>query len=525
MIYDAIIVGAGASGLTSTAFLAKYGHSTLLLEKESYCGGLVNTFKRDGFTFDGGIRALENAGALFPMLKKLGIEIELIKNRVSMGIEDQIFTVDSYENLDDYEAMLINLYPESSDEIAAIIADIKQISHFMDIQYGIDNPLFLDIKEDRDYFIKEVFPWMFKYLLTVSKVSKKNKPVIAYLQTFTKNQALLDIITQHFFTDTPAYFALSYFKLYQDYYYPITGTGTFSQKLVDFIQEHGGQIRTGDAVIAIDLEKKTIETASGEVYQYKQLLWTADQKTLYKIINTESIQNPNTLQAIHEKQKNLEGMAGNDSIFTLYLSVDRDKKYFEDISTGHFFYTPSRKGQSRAGKPPINGSWEDVQGWLKEFFTLTTYEIAIPALRNPDLAPPGKTGLIISVLFDYPLAKYIYDQGWDEPFRKYSSELIIKTLDQSVYPDLAESIIDSFTATPITIQQRTGSTDGAITGWSFSNNPVPAESRLIRISNSVNTPLPDVTQAGQWTYSPSGFPVSLITGKLAADKINKRINK
>jgi len=54
---------------------------------------------------------------------------------------------------------------------------------------------------------------------------------------------------------------------------------------------------------------------------------------------------------------------------------------------------------------------------------------------------------------------------------------------------------------------------------------MPAEDRLVRIANAVNTPLPNVSQAGQWTYSPAGFPVSLITGKLAADKINKLLRK
>jgi phytoene dehydrogenase-like protein len=90
---------------------------------------------------------------------------------------------------------------------------------------------------------------------------------------------------------------------------------------------------------------------------------------------------------------------------------------------------------------------------------------------------------------------------------------------------LAGSVRDSFTSTPVTVQKMTGSTDGAITGWAFSNYPMPAESRLVRIANAVNTPLPHVYQAGQWTYSPSGLPVSLITGKLAADKINQRLKK
>lgn len=214
-------------------------------------------------------------------------------------------------------------------------------------------------------------------------------------------------------------------------------------------------------------------------------------------------------------------MAGNDSVLTLYLSVNLDKSYFEAIATGHFFYTPSRSGQSAAGKMPVQGSKQEIQAWLNKFLALTTYEISIPVLRDSTLAPAGKTGLIISLLFDYGLTKRIHEQGWDKEFREDITKLIIKILDSTIYPGLAEAVIDSFTSTPLTLQKVAGTTDGAITGWSFINHPMPAENRLIRIANAVNTPIPNVHQAGQWTYSPAGFPVALITGKLAADKMNK----
>ena len=525
MIYDTIVVGGGAAGLTAAAYLANSGHSTLLLEKELRCGGLVNTFIRDGFTFDGGIRALDDAGVLFPMLKQLGIEIEFVKNRVSVGIEDQVIEIDSDQNLQDYELLLKQLYPENEEEISAIIADIQQIMRYMDIQYGINNPLFLDFKEDRDYFLRKVLPWVFKYALTYSKVNKKNQPVEAYMQKFTKNQALIDIITQHFFTATPAYFALSYLSLYQDYHYPKSGTGIFSQKLTDYIQQHGGEIRTGTAVESINLAKKTVSTTDNQHFSYRYLVWAADQKTLYQLIDMEGLIEQETIIAVRDKREALAGMTGNDSVFTLFLSTDLDKSYFESISTEHFFYTPTRVGQTEAGSPPQNGSYEEILHWLRRFFPLTTYEISIPVLRDSTLAPEGKTGLIISALFDYQLSNYIYDQGWDDQFREDVSDLMIQTLSGSIYPGLALSVVDRFTSTPMTLKQYSGNTDGAITGWAFTNQPMPAESRLVRIANSVNTPIPDVYQAGQWTYSPSGFPVALLTGKLAADKINKCLKR
>ncbi|MBW6466594.1 MAG: NAD(P)/FAD-dependent oxidoreductase [Brevefilum sp.] len=525
MIYDAIIVGGGASGLTAAAYLAKFGHSILLLEKQPHCGGLISTFTRDGFKFDGGIRALDNAGALFPMLKQLGIELDFVDNPITVGIEDEVIWVESDHSLEDYQGLLNQLYPESVDEITAIMDDIKQIMHDMEIQYGINNPLFLDIKEDRDYFIKEVFPWLFKYALTVRKVAAKNQPVDEYLQSFSHNQSLIDIIAQHFFTKTPAFFALSYFHLYQDYYYPKGGTGAFIQALVDLIQQNGGEVVTDSTVKSIDFEQKTVVTEDDGEFNYRYLLWTADQKTLYEMAKIDSLAEHKTRDAVRERKELIAGMAGNDSILTLFLSAELDKSYFEDIASGHFFYTPSREGQTQAGVPPIGGTWEAVQGWLARYFALTTYEISIPVLRDSSLAPEGKTGLIISVLFDYQLTKYIYDQGWEEPFRTYAADLMIKTLDQTIYPGLAQAVLDRFTSTPVTVQRLTGSTDGAITGWAFTNHPMPAESQLVRIANAVNTPLPDVYQAGQWTYSPSGLPVSLITGKLAADKIKSRLKK
>ena len=235
----------------------------------------------------------------------------------------------------------------------------------------------------------------------------------------------------------------------------------------------------------------------------------------------DSLKETKTREAFNKRKALIADMAGNDSVLTLYLSVNLDKSYFEAISAGHFFYTPSRAGQSAAGKMPVHGSKQEIQAWLAKFLALTTYEISIPVLRDSALAPAGKTGLIISLLFDHGLTKTIRDQGWESEFREEITKTIIKTLDSSIYPGLAEAVIDSFTSTPLTLQKMAGTTDGAITGWSFKNHPMPSENRLVRIANAVNTPIPNIHQSGQWTYSPSGFPVALITGKLAADKMNK----
>lgn len=525
MDYDVIVVGAGMAGLTATAYLAKSGFSTLLCEKGPTTGGLVHTFERNGFHFDGGIRAMENSGIILPMLKHLGLDVAFVRNRVSIGIEDRIIKVDSVEAVSDYETLLTDLYPESAADIAVIVAEIRKIMHYMDIQYGIKNPVFLDPRADRDYFIKAILPWMVKYAVTIGKVNALKEPVVTFLGRFTHNQSLIDIITQHFFRETPAYFALSYFSLYLDYFYPLGGTGTFATELTKFVLAHQGTIKTNTEIVSVDPEHHRVTDAAGNTTTYKTLIWAADLKTLYRCIDVENLGDDQVRRATQLRRDLVLSKTGGDSVLTIYLELDLDPSVFADTITEHFFYTPTREGQSQAGPLPTGQTREAIEAWLTRFLALTTYEISCPALRDPALAPPGKTGLIVSLLFDYGLTEQIRDMGWYDDFKKFAESTVVAILDRSVFPGLSGAVCNRFSATPLTISQIAGTSDGAITGWAFTNRPMPAENRLLKVTNSVRTPMPDILQAGQWTFSPSGLPTAILTGKLAADQATKALQR
>jgi hypothetical protein len=74
----------------------------------------------------------------------------------------------------------------------------------------------------------------------------------------------------------------------------------------------------------------------------------------------------------------------------------------------------------------------------------------------------------------------------------------------------------------LSIARAVGSSEGAITGWAFTGSAMPAVNRMQNVSRSVLTALPDIYQAGQWAYSPSGLPIAILTGKLAADRAMKK---
>jgi len=151
---------------------------------------------------------------------------------------------------------------------------------------------------------------------------------------------------------------------------------------------------------------------------------------------------------------------------------------------------------------------------------LNTYEISIPGLKDPELAPPGKTGIIISLLAEYDLFSLIQKAGWLDEFIHELENRILSVISGSVYPMLKDKIIACFSFSPLSIENRIGSSEGAITGWAFQKY-MPVINKIQNSGRSVLTPFPSIYQAGQWAYSPAGVPMSILTGKLAAEKVLK----
>ena len=530
---DVLIVGGGMAGLTTAAYLSRAGLKILLCEKEPKTGGLVSSFEHKGFVFDGGIRAIENSGIVLPMLRQLGIQVDFLPSTVSIGIGDDVVRITSPDSLRAYQELLEKHFPENKKDIAAIIREIGNIMGYMDVLYGIDNPLFLDLQKDPQYVFRTILPWALKYVLTMPKLGKLYGPVDEYLARLTHNRALIDLIAQHFFQKTPTYFALAYFSLYLDYQYPRGGTGALARAMERFVLENGGEIRTGTEITNVDPGTHEAMDAQGQSYRYKKLVWAADAKTLYRILNLKSIASMAAVSNIQARQKAVSDKIGGDSIFTVYLTLNLDKAYFEKIAGAHFFYTPSLSGLSHASLDDLRDSQGGssptgfisdkprIAAWLERYLELTTYEISCPVLRDAALAPEGKTGLIVSSLFDYALAKHIQAMGWYEEFRRLVAERMVEVLDASIYPGLKAAVMDSLNSTPLTIEKISGNAEGAITGWAFTNEFMPAVNKLPKVASSVLTPIPDTYQAGQWTYSPSGLPISILTGKLAADRVLK----
>ena len=527
--YNTIVIGGGIAGLTSAAYLSRAGQKVLLIEKNRECGGLVNSFTRDGFLFDTGVRALEDAGIIFPMLKDLNIELEVVKSQVSIGIGNEILHIENRDSLLKYSALLAKIYPESQKEIDGVVRKIRKIMKHMDVLYGIENPVFKDLKGDWNFIFKRLLPWLPKFIFTVGKINRLNMPIEEYIGTFVKNPSLKDIISQHFFKNTPAFFAMSYFSLYLDYFYPKGGVGKLSEALKNKITECGAEIKIETRITEVLADECLVRDQNNITYKYDNLIWAADLKTLYKITKTEGL--PLSIKAKFGDTKNkMLKNRGGDSVFSLFLEVDEPLDSFRKIAHGHFFYTPSKLGLGETHRGELyellsnfeKVTKEQIMTWLVKFTKLNTYEISFPGLKDPELVPAGKTGMIISLLAEYDLFKEIQKAGWLDEFNSEMENCIINVISDSIYPMLKDKIITRFSFTPLSIQTRVGSSEGAITGWAF-HKSMPVINKIQFSDRSVLTPVPSIYQAGQWAYSPAGVPMSILTGKLAANKILKKL--
>jgi phytoene dehydrogenase-like protein len=294
------------------------------------------------------------------------------------------------------------------------------------------------------------------------------------------------------------------------------------------VAELGGVIKSETRIIEIDPDQRQLKDDKDVSYQYDHLVWAADLKTLYNMLDTESLL-PEVRTRIKNKKNKIMSSRGGDSVYTLFLEVDEPVESFQKIAHGHFFYTPSRQGLGKTRTDELKHlladfdkiKKEDILAWLDKLTRLNTYEISIPGMKYPESSPSGKTGLIISFLADYDIFDKIRKAGWYDEFISEIEDRVLDVISGSIFPMLKDNILRRFSFTPLDIEKRVGSSEGAITGWSF-ENPVPVINKIQFSRRSVLTPIPHILQAGQWAYSPAGVPMAVLTGKLAADKIIKK---
>lgn len=97
MIYDLLVVGAGAAGMTSALYALRNGKTVLVLESESLGGQIATSPRLENYPSIKEISGEQFADNLFEQITSLGAEVE-IEKVVGLLKEDGVFTVKTEYN-------------------------------------------------------------------------------------------------------------------------------------------------------------------------------------------------------------------------------------------------------------------------------------------------------------------------------------------------------------------------------------------------------------------------------------------
>lgn len=509
--YDAVVIGAGVAGLTAGAYLARGGARVLVLEQAERVGGLINSFSRAGYHFDGGIKAIENSGLLMPMLRQLGVleQIQFQRSRSALVIDGRVHPISTWADVVELFHSLGDLFPEDVPGLRHVLRDAQAVYELLDGAFSFPIPLFGLPGGTGEYAT-----WFKRNGRTFVRSSRgvllTKTDMRSYLRRHLRHAALVDLLCTLFPDGTSAFFGLAYFHLFADYYYPRGGMQAVSSALAEAVQRCGGEIRLSAKVRQVLLRAGQacgVLLSDGEKIQASHVIAATDMRRTFT-----SLLPPGVLPTRLERGVRQAGVS--HSVFQVFLGLDMPPDALGLQGCQHVFYFPVLGGVE---------SLEREKGL--EYYARAPQEISVPALYQPGLAPAGKTGLNISVMTTWRSLG-----GWERDALRYEEQKqacareLIANLEKFV-PGLSERVELCLTASPATIVSRTSNTEGAIMGWSWERDRTLRRSRFLQVRSSVRTPVPRLLVAGQWAMSPAGVPTAALTGFLAAEHVLGRRRK
>jgi phytoene dehydrogenase-like protein len=137
--HDAIVLGAGMSGLSAAIRLAQYDRRVLLLERHALCGGLNSWYKRAGRRLDTGLHALTNyapRGAPGAPLTKILRQLRLSWDDLRLAPQSRSEIVFpgrrlSFSNeIELLESEVARAFPSSRPGFAALLAAVRAAEPF-----------------------------------------------------------------------------------------------------------------------------------------------------------------------------------------------------------------------------------------------------------------------------------------------------------------------------------------------------------------------------------------------------------
>ncbi len=336
MSKSAIVVGAGFSGLSAAALLAKEGMQVTVLEKNPSVGGRARLWEHDGFTFDMG-------PSWYLMPEVFERFFSLFDRKVS----------DYYHlsELDPYYRVFFN--PGEFVDITPEYNNTKRVFDSFEPNGGAKLDTYMELarykyKVAMEQFLYREYSNVFEFFngrmlregLRLNVLDRMDRFVGRFFEDRRAKQ-LLEYAMVFLGTSpqkAPAlYSIMSHVDIDLGVHYPMGGLGTVARAFAKLAEEQGATIQTNTDVTAIRTKNGSVQgvEAGSDFYASDMVIFTGDYP--YAEINLLD-EHSRTFKSRYWQSRTL-----SPSMFLMYIGLNRKLNnfrhhtlYFEEDWTRHF---------------------------------------------------------------------------------------------------------------------------------------------------------------------------------------------
>lgn len=495
MGYDAIVIGAGLSGLTAASLLAKSGLKVVVLEQAREPGGACGVFKREGAVFDQGAAMLYGFGEhgfnshrfLFNCLEE---PIEMIKHELLYVVHYKGRSIRFWPDVEAFIEELSEVFPGQRAQIETFYKDMQRMYHHV----MSESPNYTTPDEtDPKVMAKNVMKHPLSYIKFISYLNLSAEKLLRNYFTDPEILKFFNKLTSTYcyatIKEAPAILASVMFVDNHEggSYYPAGSTLFLPGKLEKVIEEHNGEIRYDTRAVKILFDESKpvgvlLEDGSklyGENIIYSGTVWNLYEKMLPE-------------NKVTERELNWErAQEPTYSSQVLYLLADSAVIPKETNPIEMLAMNPETIDESEI--TVYIPSIDDHTLCEKEQHTL----IAIgPSMRSWDMESAEE-----------------YEEQKQEEMQR-----MIDVLKQR-FPDLEAGIIYCELATPKTVEKYTLKNNGAAAG------PKQMLGQHMLMRQTIRTRWESLFCCGESTAMGTGTPTVTVSGIAAANAVLKRGNK
>jgi len=482
----AIIVGAGIAGIAVAIRLAVKGYSVQIFEANSYPGGKLSAFTKDGFRFDAG-------PSLFTMPQYVDELFNLAgKNPRDYFNYQKLDTVCHYfypdgtqiQSSGDAEKLAAEIQTQTGEPAERINQYLKNSSRI----YGVTNHVFLEqsLHRLRTYLnfktLKSVLQlFLIDAMRTMHRANQgffKDKRIVQYFDRYAtyngsnpyQAPATLNVIP--------------HLEQHLGAYFPNGGMYSITQKLVELATSLCVKINYNASVeeILLHNNQATGIKVNGETMEADVVVSNMDVYPTYKKLL-------NKYPDLHPKKTLAQERSSSALIF--YWGI---LSHFDVLHLHNIFFSVNYASE-------FNAIWQE-----QTICDDPTVYVNISSKLQPDDAPEGCENWF--VMINVPANN---GQDWDSLINT-SRQNVIKKLSSMLGRDITPLIVSESVLDPRRIEQRTSSYKGSIYG-SSSNSQLAAFLRHANRQSKVK----NLYFCGGSVHPGGGIPLALLSAKIVAD--------